>query len=353
MMKNACAPNCQESESNCINNVMLSIIVPVFNVEKYLERCLESIANQTLKSIEVIIINDGSTDRSLVICEEFGRRHDNFHIYSKINEGQGIARNYGLHLATGEFICYVDSDDWIEPAMCEEVVNVLKTTNADFANYGADFISSNGNVVKSIGNFAVDQLVSRDIFLCALVDKHVLSVAWNKIYRRKLILENHIEFPSIRINEDLFYSRAIAFHATKTVFVSKIYYHALVRDGSTSRTMSAAAFNVSAELIKLETEAFAARLIDKDCQRYFSAHISKFFSYMLIQAAFRIKGYLEYKRCFEIARSVGFYDLCLKKEILRILGVKGAIMVALCHVPWLLRQLAAITKKMRLSSFVY
>lgn len=333
--------------------IILSIIVPVYNVELYLVKCLQSIVNQTLKDIEVIIVDDESTDSSLMICEHFSNKYENFHTYSKINEGQGVARNYGLQIAQGQFVCYVDSDDWIEPSMCEEVVEVMKKTNADFVNFGVDFISSTGKVVKKIQDFKVKELTGDELFLNALIDRHILSISWNKIYRRSFLLENGILFPTIRVNEDLFYSRAVSYYASKAVFISNVYYHALVRPGSTSRKMSVPMFRVSEDLINYEKQFFAKRLQQSDCQRYFCAHVAKLFSYMLIQASFRISDYAEYKSCFNIANEAGFYDYCSRNDVGSILGFKGRVMLSLCRYPMMLRLLAVILQKLGLSSFVY
>lgn len=334
-----------------IKNITVSIIIPVYNVQPYLERCLQSIANQTLKDIEVVIIDDGSTDSSLKICEVFSNKYDNFFTYSKSNEGQGIARNYGLQRAQGQFICYVDSDDWIEPSMCEDVVQVLNQTKADFANFGVDFISNEGKVVKKIGYFEVTELTGDELFLNALIDRHILSISWNKIYRRSFLLENKILFPPFRVNEDLFYSRAVSYYANKAVFISKVYYHALVRPSSTSRKMSAQMFRVSVDLIEYEKDFFSNRIEQEEGQRYFDAHVVKFFGYMLIQASFRILNYAEYRSCFDIVQSIGFYDFCLRKDVTIILRPKARFILALCQRPMILRILAIIVKYLGLSSF--
>jgi glycosyltransferase involved in cell wall biosynthesis len=332
---------------------VVSIIVPVYNVELYLDRCLQSIANQTLMDIEVIIVDDGSTDSSLEISNNFSIKYNHFLTYSKVNEGQGIARNFGLEKATGKFICYVDSDDWIEPTLCEHMANVLQQTNADFANFGVDFNSEAGKVVKKIDKFEVSELAGDTIFLNALIDKYVMSISWNKIYRRNFLLDNRIIFPPIRVNEDLFYSRAVASYAKKAVFISKVYYHALVRAGSTSRKMSAQMFHTSKTLIQYEQEYFKKQLEVEVTQRYFCAHVVKLFSYMLIQASFRISDFTEYKSCFDIAKSVGFYDYCSRKNVISLLNFKGRLMLTLCHYPSALRMMATTLKKLGLTSFVY
>lgn len=336
-----------------MSNILLSIIVPVYNVECYVERCLKSIDELTISAFEVIIVDDGSTDSSLGICSKFVLSRPNFFVFTKENEGQGVARNFGLTKAAGEFICYIDSDDWIEPSMAEDVIRVLVEKNADFANFGLDFNSLDNRTIKKFNHFDTQELQGSQIFLDALIDKNILSVAGNKIYRRSFLLQHNILFPPFRVNEDLFYSRAVSFFAKKTVFISKVYYHALFRPGSTSRKMSVEMFNVSVDLIRYEHSFFSERLDDETYLIRFNAHIVKFLSYMLIKSAFRVPAYSEYRYCFDIVNNVNYHELGLRKDILSVLTFKVRIMVLLCRRPMLLRIFASALKKLGLSSFVY
>ena len=99
-------------------NAMISIIIPVYNVENYLNRCIDSVLSQTYKNLEIILIDDGSTDSSSKICDFYQEKDRRVIAYHKRNEGQGIARNYGIDRSKGEYIMFVDSDDWIDPRMC-------------------------------------------------------------------------------------------------------------------------------------------------------------------------------------------------------------------------------------------
>lgn len=335
------------------NSVILSIIVPVFNVQQYIDRCLRSLVNQTLKDIEIIIINDGSTDASLATCERYSKAHHNFYVYTKQNEGQGVARNFGLQKARGEFVCYVDSDDWIESNLCQDMVHILSTTNADFVNFGLDFVTTDGSVVKKICDFGVSELLGKEIFLKALVDDLILSTAWNKVYRRSFLSDNNIVFPRLRANEDIFFSRAVSFHAKKTNFVSKIYYHALVRPGSTSRQMSSEMFFISEKLMEYERVAFFSLVNQGRFEIYFCAHYVKLFSYLLIQAAFRISDPDDYRVCCNFLRKSDFYIFASRSEIRGVLRLKNRIMILLCFFPRILRALTNLMKKMGLGSAVY
>lgn len=119
------------------NNIAISIIIPVYNVEKYLRECLDSIINQTLKNIEIICINDGSTDTSLDILNEYKEKDNRFVICSQENQGQSVARNSGVSLAKGEYLYFVDGDDWIETIALEKLYNISKSKNLDVLLFGA------------------------------------------------------------------------------------------------------------------------------------------------------------------------------------------------------------------------
>ncbi len=111
----------------------ISIIVPVYNVENYLKKCLDSIVNQTFKDIEIILINDGSTDNSLNICKEYAKKDHRIRLINKPNGGLSSARNVGIDLSTGEYLGFVDSDDWIALNMYEKLYNLCKIFNADIS----------------------------------------------------------------------------------------------------------------------------------------------------------------------------------------------------------------------------
>ena len=321
---------------------IFSIIVPVFNVDAYLEKCLQSIVGQTLDNIEVIVVDDGSTDSSLEICHRFATKHKNFRVFSKKNEGQGIARNLGLFHATGQYVCYVDSDDWIEPELCVNMQKIFRETNADFINFGLHYVTHVGKITKRFNRFKVPELLNEEIFFRALLDDHVFSSPCNKAYRRQFLNDHDIKFPPLRAYEDLYYSRAIARVAEKVVFDPRIYYHALVRSGSTTRKMSSNNFTIAENLVNFERTKFFRNDKDKIFEDRFQAHVIKLFSYLLIQSAFAIKPYSEYIFGFEVVRRNKFYDYSSNRVAINMLSVKNRFMVRLCKYPLVLRSIALI-----------
>lgn len=322
--------------------VMLSIIVPVYNVEAYLSKCLGSLAKQVGFNIEIIIVDDGSTDSSLQVCQLFALKVSNVRVYAKANEGQGVARNYGIDLARGKYLIFVDSDDSIESTLVSDLLPIIEREEADFLNYGLDFITATNTSLKTIKTFGAKYYFGAEIFQRALLDNDILSIPWNKIYRRSLLIENDIRFPAIRVNEDIYFSRTVAFFSKKTVFVEKVYYHALVRAGSTSRKMHVGIFRATQELFEFERNTF--QLVDSKLISVFSAHVVKLLSYLLIQAAFRIEKDAEYFSCFEIASNCGFESYSGDWRVVANLRLKNRFLLLICRYPRLLRILCKVCR---------
>ncbi|MCI6693162.1 MULTISPECIES: glycosyltransferase family 2 protein [unclassified Clostridium] len=136
------------------SNVLISIIVPVFNMEDYIERCLHSLLNQTLKEIEIIVVNDGSTDKTLELLEEYAKNDSRIKIFSQSNCGVSLARKKGVKESQGEYTCFVDGDDWCEMNMCEDLYNTANQTKSDMIFFSAYRHREDGTAI--IRNFPVD-----------------------------------------------------------------------------------------------------------------------------------------------------------------------------------------------------
>lgn len=181
---------------------LISIIVPVYNVGKYLEKCLESIKNQTYKNIEVILINDGSTDNSEEICNEYCKKYKEFVLYNKKNGGLSSARNYGLDRITGDYIVFIDSDDVISTDYITDLYNCIKNNNCDISMCGYKrFYEQIPNIQNSDN---VEILSSKETLKKILYQENqeIFSVSsWNKMYKKEVF--DNIRFPENRINEDV------------------------------------------------------------------------------------------------------------------------------------------------------
>lgn len=204
----------------------VSIIVPVYNSQVYLKECADSLVNQTLEDIEIIFVNDGSTDGSLEILEDYKQRYpEKVVVKSKENGGQATARNWGIELAKGEYIGFVDSDDSVDCTMFRKLYETAKKTGSDFAEceYMYLRVDSEGNKkeIVSYGNVR-DYKSKSEMFIDPLVSP------WNKIFKADILKQNVVRFPEGVIYEDTaFFIKAIPY-IKKTCFVpGKMVYHYL------------------------------------------------------------------------------------------------------------------------------
>lgn len=208
----------------------LSIVVPVYNVEKYLKRCIESLIAQTFNDYEIILVDDGSTDKSGEICDKFSKLYEKITVIHKENGGLSSARNAGIDIATGEYIGFVDSDDWIEPDMYDNLYNVAEKYRLDMALCGVelDFEDGSSKIYYSIENFKIlnKEEALRDIFVNSLF----FEEAWNKIYRRHIF--DTIRYPDGKIHEDTYIICKILDKCNKIGYIPNISYHYFQRSDS-------------------------------------------------------------------------------------------------------------------------
>lgn len=201
----------------------VSVIVPIYNVEKYLQRCLESLIDQTLQDIEIILVNDGSTDDSGRIAEEYAEKYSGKVKYlEKENGGLSDARNFGMPYATGEYIAFLDSDDYIDKNAYEEMYNKAKKDYADYVE--CDFIWEYPNKLKEDKRFDYNNKKEMLAF--------VRVVAWNKLIRRQILIDNNITFPKGLRYEDVEFTYKLIPHLEKTAYVDKCFVHYTQRENS-------------------------------------------------------------------------------------------------------------------------
>ena len=207
---------------------IVSVIVPVYNTEKYLEQCLNSLQNQTLRNIEIIVIDDGSTDCSGSICDLYSVNDSRFKVIHKDNEGLSAARNDGLDMAEGEYIMFVDSDDWVEQDFCELPYSVAVKFSTELVIFQR--IWYEGEKRKKQKDFPKDGIASKkDI----LTDWWTLTgvIVWNKLFHRKLFEE--VRFPVGRLSEDTAVTHRLINKANSVYLLNKgLYKHRIKRPGS-------------------------------------------------------------------------------------------------------------------------
>ena len=213
----------------------ISIIIPVYNAEKYIKQCLNSIITQTIHDIEIICIDDCSTDNSLKILKEYALKDNRIKIIEqKVNQGQGVGRNEAIKITEGEYIGFVDPDDWIEPNMYKEMYNKAKEFDTDIVTCNIERFFENSSQVDHIDTIKkiskIDKTIkSGVVFNFKKTEKEFLArtnnFAWCRIYRRELVTKYDIRFAPIRTGEDKLFCCLAKLLADKIIHIDKEFYH--------------------------------------------------------------------------------------------------------------------------------
>ena len=214
------------------SSYLISVIVTAYNIEEYLPRCLDSLTVQTHKALEIIVVDDGSTDRTPGICDSYGEKYDNITVIHQKNQGPSAARNAGLALAEGDYIGYVDGDDWIEPDMYEAMLRACIEKDAEIAictyrqiGEGAVEIYPTGNILE------LNREEALEIYISGNEQYHIYHSVWSKLFKKEVI--QNILFREGRKSEDIMYTTMALVAASKCVFLDTPYYNYMIsREGS-------------------------------------------------------------------------------------------------------------------------
>lgn len=218
---------------------LVTVVLPIYNVEKYLNRCIESVVSQTYQNLEIILVDDGSPDNCPAICDHWAGRDKRIRVIHKQNAGLGMARNSGIEMATGDCICFFDSDDYIEPDLVEKCVKAMQETKAQIVVYGYDRLDKNGKVavssVPELPNTVMRDEEIRDIVIPCLAGPmikdgkkyHIVSSAWGAMYSMKIIRENSFRFVSEReiISEDIYSNLIYYQYVNCMAIIPQVLYH--------------------------------------------------------------------------------------------------------------------------------
>ncbi|MGM5693734.1 glycosyltransferase family 2 protein [Streptococcus suis] len=211
---------------------IVSIIVPIYNVEKYLSKCIESILKQTYEDIEILLVNDGSTDNSEFICLEFANKDNRIRYFKKENGGLSDARNYGIDRAKGNYLVFVDSDDFLESEFVEQLFRAIVRENAMVAITGYDRVDAQGHFLRTerlSTNKSI--LAGRDICKKMLeAEGHRFVVVWNKLYKKELF-DCH-RFENGKLHEDEYFTYRLLYDLEKVAIVQDCLYHYVERENS-------------------------------------------------------------------------------------------------------------------------
>lgn len=208
---------------------LISIIVPVYNVENYLERCLQSLINQTYKNIEIVCVNDGSTDNSLNILNKFQKKDSRIKIISQENQGLSEARNVGIKNSSGKYIGFVDSDDWVDLDYYEKLYNALIDSKSDFACANTKFFD-NGKI--SYIKFQQNQIFSE---FDKKIDNYKNGSVCDKLYKKSLFLDNDIKFIKGYFYEDNIVLLQLTYYSKKIVTINTVSYYYFKNNNSITR----------------------------------------------------------------------------------------------------------------------
>lgn len=203
-----------------------SIIIPVYNAEKYIIRCLESVLNQTYTNFEVLLIDDGSTDNSGKICDIYSRKDSRIHVYHQINKGQSSARNKALMKAQGKYIVFIDADDYVADTLLEKTIPKMESEDIDILIFKHKEITANG-IIPFINEFEkknidINNLTIKEIRQLILMDE-ISNLMWNKIYKKSIW--EKLQFPNGYCYEDLYICPEIFLNAENVKHISKVLYY--------------------------------------------------------------------------------------------------------------------------------
>lgn len=226
-----------------MNNILLSIIIPVYNVEKYLEQCIDTILNQLdvkQKLIEIILVDDGSLDNSGEICDDYSNLYSFIKVYHKKNEGLSATRNYGLKKSIGQYVWFIDSDDYIYINSLSQILKKIQNADFDILLGDAYIVDINGNLMKKIVhkglkcniNYSGLEVIKEQIEKT----NDYVTVVWLGIYKRKFLIKNKLYFKSGLVHEDELWTPLTLVQAKSVIYVDAIIYNYRIRTNSIMRS---------------------------------------------------------------------------------------------------------------------
>lgn len=309
---------------------LISVIVPVYNVEHYLEKCVTSILNQTYTNLEIILVDDGSTDYSGIMCDELEKMDARIKVIHKANGGLSSARNAGIDSATGKYIGFIDSDDYIDVKMFELLYSAIKNNSADISVCNYSWVNENGRVFNT--TTLNNAIYSSDEVLCSYFLDNLSSwvIACNKLYLTSLFKE--IRYPEGKINEDSFVIHHILNNCKKITSIPESLYFYFQRSGSITKS-------------KFKVSRFD--VVDSHFDRTWFYISSNFKNKEKLATKSLMKALSSYHSCcFEIKKSE--IDDCFKEKnsqiqkeyrnlykkcsIDKLMGIRNIILMSMCYI---------------------
>lgn len=326
----------------------ISVIVPVYNVEKYLYKCINSILEQTFNEFELILVNDGSTDNSGNICDEYAIKDRRVIVIHKENGGLSSARNAGLDIAKGSYISFIDSDDWIARDMYETLFDVGLKNDLDIVQCGYKSVYENSGMKAEVNSKKIMFVYADKILTKFFYNQDISSVVWDKIYKKHLFMD--IRFPVDQLLEDAFILSDIYYSAESMAVLKDIKYYYLQREGSIMKSgpsinLMLSSFKAYVNRIKVASKKQDSNLYNKAI----SGLASDFFQYyrLIFLAEMNINNKKELKRelknWYKSYRKTIFYNNSIP--------IKNRVHLELCYINsnfvYIILNLNDIKKKMQ------
>ena len=274
------------------NNIKISVIVPCYNIKSYLPRCIESILAQTYKNLEIILISDGSTDGTDEVIREYVKKDSRIIPVFKQNSGVSDTRNRGLDIATGDYIGFVDGDDYIEPEMYETLLKNAIENNADISHCGyqmvfpsrVDYYYNTGKKVIQDNKKGI-----RDI----IVGDYVEPGIWNKLYRLDILKELRMP-PNIKINEDVIFNFYAFVNSKKSVYEDLPFYHYILRKGSAATSKINQNKLFDPVRVRKEIFEYSLKNLDNEIQSVaYSSYLNSIINLYRVVSNSKLKEYKE------------------------------------------------------------
>ena len=286
---------------------LISVIVPIYNVEKYLTKCLDSIINQTYKNLEIILVDDGSPDNCPKICDEYAKRDKRIKVIHKKNQGVSVARNVGIESSEGKYICFVDSDDFISNDFLTKLINKIKEENSDavICDY---YTYKNDKEYKHI-NKNWKKIVCNDLSMYFGNLRNVHRAVWAALYKKNIIKDLRFN-PELKIAEDFLFLLQVLKNAEKISYVNECLYYYFINNDSVMRTKNENYYNYiidglmrcKEELEKLgyETKSIEFEIYITACLGYASiTNYSKYAEFEKFNKRSNYKKFLKYNKDFK------------------------------------------------------
>jgi glycosyltransferase involved in cell wall biosynthesis len=294
------------------NCELISIVMPVYNAADFIQKAIDSVVCQSYEFIELIIVNDGSTDNSLEIIKKAKNRYKFIKIINQENQGAGDARNSGINAAKGKYLMFLDQDDSLDRKACQIALEFTRNKVFDFVCFGANFYSAK-SIFESRFKYKNSFYSGNEVLNNYLSDNKIKSVVWNKFYNRDFINRFNLRFSKNNGAEDSFFIFKLSLVAKKIGFCSAILYnHSNINPESFTNKMGKSVFIDLVEVLN-EKEKLLKNLNKlSDVKTDFYIHAVKHFTYLIFKEASRSRNYNYFCECVMVVKSSRLWNLILK-----------------------------------------